>query len=170
MKRNILFQRKGRFGFRGQAIVEFAIALPILFALLIGLMEVGRMVLMYALVTNASRDAARYASAVGLDDSGVYPKYTYCTGIKSTAMSSAYFLKNSITVTVTYDTGTLPSSPADSCAGGVTTATTTPAYGDRVTVFVSATYTPIVKLIPIGQRTFKASSSRTILGITQLQN
>jgi len=31
-------------GIRGQAIVEFAIALPVLMVLLVGLLEVGRMV------------------------------------------------------------------------------------------------------------------------------
>src|SRR4030095_776329 len=44
---------------RAQAIVEFAIALPILMALLVGILEVGRMVFIYSAVNNASREAAR---------------------------------------------------------------------------------------------------------------
>jgi len=70
MKRS--FRKQNSFGYHGQAIVEFAIALPILLALLVGILEVGRMLFIYAAVTNASREAVRYASAVGLDDSGSY--------------------------------------------------------------------------------------------------
>ena len=65
---------------RGQAMVEFAIALPVLLMLLIGIMEVGRMLFMYASVVNSSRDAVRYASAYGRSDDG-YLKYKYCDGL-----------------------------------------------------------------------------------------
>ncbi len=164
------FSPKNKFsGSRAQAMVEFAIALPVLLVLLVGIMEVGRMLLMYALVNNASRDAARYASAVGLDDSGLYAKYTYCDGIKATAKSSAYFLGNSITVTVAYDTGPSGATLSGDCTNG-SVASTTATTGDRVTVTVAATYKPLVKLIPISQRTFTSTTSRTILGILNLTN
>ena len=171
MKKNFLIfpRRKKDHGWCGQAMVEFAIALPMLLVLLIGIMEVGRMLLMYALVTNASRNAARYASSVGVDVVGGVARYRNCDGIKSNAKSSSYFLRNNITIKVTYDSGTLPNPIVDYC-NGVSTASVTPAYQDRVTVLVEATYQPVVKLIPISQRTFKAISSRTILGIIDLQN
>ena len=56
------FQNQRTAGKRAQAIVEFAIVLPILLMLLVGIFEVGRLIFMYAAVTNASREAARYGS------------------------------------------------------------------------------------------------------------
>ena len=75
---------------RAQAIVEFAIVLPILLMMLVGILEVGRMVFIYAGVTNASREAARYASAIGLADGGVYNKYQYCSKIREVAERAAF--------------------------------------------------------------------------------
>jgi Flp pilus assembly protein TadG len=165
MKEDIISHKKERFGFRGQALVEFAIALPVLLVLLVGMMEVGRMLLTYALVSNASRDAVRYASSVGLDDSGTYQKYLYCDGIKAAARSSAYFVSLT-TITISYDTG--PSTSSIGNCGAVTAAQIS--SGNRVTVTVTASYKPVVKLIPISQRTFTSTSSRTILGIVDLEN
>lgn len=167
MKENfsIVHRRKKTFGSRAQAMVEFAIALPVLLVLLVGIMEVGRMLLTYTLVSNASRDAVRYASTVGLDDSGTYPKYLYCAGITATANSSAYFVTLA-TINISYDKG--PGTSSLGTCGGVTADDVS--SGDRVTVTVTATYKPVVKLIPISQRTFTSTSSRTILGILDLGN
>jgi Flp pilus assembly protein TadG len=149
---------------RAQAIVEFAIALPVLMMLLIGIMEVGRLLLMYSLVVNASRDAVRYASAVGLDDAG-YPKYIYCDGITNTAENSAYFVSLD-TVEISYDDG--PGTGSIGVCGAVTEDDLE--SGDRVTVTVEATYNPILTLLPIPPRIISATSSRTILGIFKLGN
>src|SRR5690242_20410457 len=88
---------------RAQAMVEFAIVLPILVVVLIGIFEVGRVIFIYAAVTNASREAARYGSALGYDSStNFYHKYRYCLGIKKAAAKSAFFLPLT-NVTVQYD-------------------------------------------------------------------
>ena len=63
---------------RAQAIVEFAIVLPILLVVLIGIFEVARYVFIYSAVTNASRNASRYASAVGYEETGTYLKHREC--------------------------------------------------------------------------------------------
>lgn len=47
----------------GVAMVEFAIALPLLLLLLLGVAEFGRMLFHYNSVLQASRDASRYAAA-----------------------------------------------------------------------------------------------------------
>jgi len=159
---------------RAQAIVEFAIAAPVLFIMLLGIMEAGRMLFVYASVVNASRDAVRYASAYGLSDTPLsgHLKYKYCDGIKTVAKNSGFFLKNP-TITITYDSGPsttslgtcdLFASPWDDPDINVDT-------GDRVTVSVSAAYTPILpKLLPFATRTFTATTSRTILGIMELDD
>lgn len=46
---------------RGQSVVEFALALPLLVLLLVGLFDVGRAVYAYNTVNNAARDGARLA-------------------------------------------------------------------------------------------------------------
>ena len=48
-----------------QAMVEFAIALPVLLLLLYGILEAGRLLFLYSTVVTASRQAVRYGSATG---------------------------------------------------------------------------------------------------------
>lgn len=55
--------RKGLRGQRGLAMVEFAIALPLLLLLLLGVAEFGRMLFHYNSLLQASRDAARFAAS-----------------------------------------------------------------------------------------------------------
>lgn len=47
-------------GQRGQALVEFAIALPVLLILLLGITEFGLLLYNQHVITNASREGARY--------------------------------------------------------------------------------------------------------------
>jgi len=160
-------------GLRAQAIVEFAIVLPILLVILVGILEVGRYIFIYSSVTNASRNASRYASAVGVTDDGL-TKFNYCEGIKNVALQSSYLIPDSsLAVQITYDDGEGNPLADSECnvwnAAQVDTgvAVTT---GDRVTVTVTADYVPIVNLIPIEGRTITASSSRTILGIVDIDD
>lgn len=158
MKFSIFPKRKKLSKSTGQAMVEFAVALPVLLMILFGIIEVSRLVLTYALVMNASRDAVRYASSIGLNDSGS-TRYNDCNGIISVARKSAYFVSVSITATdITYDTQP-GSTPFASCSSSASVAS-----GDRVNVTVRATYTPIIRMLPIPSRTFTVISSRTILG------
>jgi hypothetical protein len=47
----------------GQTMVEFALGLPVLLLLLVGIVEMSRMVLAYNVVNNAAREGALYAAA-----------------------------------------------------------------------------------------------------------
>src|SRR5512141_2453659 len=122
MKKNNLYQKQKPLGERAQAIVEFAIVLPILIMILVGLMEIGRLIVIYAGVTNASREAARYGSVVGRDNGNF--KYQYCDAIKSKAINSAFMVRSTdLTVTVEYDSGP-GTSVVDTCNGSVDTGVT----------------------------------------------
>jgi Flp pilus assembly protein TadG len=167
-KRNKLVKRKF-YGVRGQASAEFAIALPILLAILVGIFEVGRYLFIYSAATNASRNAVRYASAVGLGDGGLH-KYKDCAEIKAVARKSAYLVPASdITVSISYDIGPSASSSFAICdALSGEDADVAVSSGDRVIVTVYAQYKPMVKLVPITERSIKSESSRTILGIIEL--
>lgn len=68
---------------RGQAIVEMALVLPLLIMLLFGIVEFGRVLNTYIVVTNLSREGARFA-AVGGSDTAVMDF------IKSAAASSGF--------------------------------------------------------------------------------
>ena len=61
---------RGRTRRRGATIVEFAYLLPVLLAILLGILESGWMVKNYLTLANATRDGAR-AAAVGRSTSGV---------------------------------------------------------------------------------------------------
>ena len=154
-------------GTRAQAIVEFALVLMILLMIVVGLLEVGRLMFMYAAVNNASREAARYASAIGLDDSGNL-KYQYCDGIREMAQRSAFFAQP--TITVSYDHG--PGTTAfDTCDGAVDTGISVNSGTnlDRVQVEVKANYSPMVNLLPIGTKVITSASARTISGYVDLE-
>lgn len=165
-----LYRTSKKHGYRAQAIVEFAIVAPILFMMLFGVLEVGRLIYVYAVVNNASRDGARYASAVGLDDSGLFKRFEYCKGIVDAARRFAYFIPESdMSITINYDRPTpLDPNPApyDSCDGTADTVPVSP--GDRVIVTINGTYNPLVKLVPLRPKTFTSISARTILGDVNL--
>jgi Flp pilus assembly protein TadG len=57
--------RKNR---RGAAVVEFAIVAPVFFLLVFGMIEYGRMVMVQQVLTNASREGARYAVIQSTND------------------------------------------------------------------------------------------------------
>jgi len=174
-------------GRHGQAIVEFAIVLPILMVLLVGILEVGRMLFMYAAVSNASREAVRFGSAVGFDDDGFH-KYRHCAGIKAMAQRSAFFVSAAnLTVDIRYDKG--PNDPVyadghgpdnstewnlltrcDLASGEDTDVSLDDDVRYRVLVSVAAPYRPMVTLIPISARTFTSSSARTIIGYVSLDD
>lgn len=81
-------------GRRGAAVVEFAVVAPILFLLIFGMIEFGRMVMVQQVLTNASREGARVGILDGATTSEVTSKVnTYLTAAKITGA----------TVTVTPD-------------------------------------------------------------------
>ena len=170
-----LLQRNRLLGHHAQAMVEFAIALPILMALLVGILEVGRMIFIYSAVTNASREASRYGSTVGLNDSGTSPKYQDCDGIRSMAKRSAYFMNLAdADIIISYDHGPGTGSPFDACPVGTmadpTIQVNTLDDPDRILVTVSSTYSPMVNLLPISSRPITSHSARTILGILDMNS
>jgi Flp pilus assembly protein TadG len=148
-----------------QAMVEFAIALPILLMLLYGILEAGRLMFLYSTVVTASRQAVRYGTAIGQNASGT-PHYQDCAGIRASAQRAA-FLGQFNTVTIYHDdgvdAGTLaPINQVLYCSGS--TDTWVPVGNShRIVVEVSEPFTPIVpKLVPFINRIITARSARTI--------
>jgi uncharacterized protein (UPF0333 family) len=161
---------------RGQSMVEFSMVLPILMLVIFGLLEVGRAVFMYASVTNASREAVRYATAYGVNESDVL-QYQNCEEIRNIARRVGFLLPlEDNDIVIQYDTGPDPDTgvvpaPFDSCdaADGVDEGVVL-ACGDRVVVTVTLDYHPMVPLVPMQAQTFTASSARTYLGVIELSD
>jgi uncharacterized repeat protein (TIGR01451 family) len=158
---------------KAQAMVEFALVLPILLLILFGMMETGRLLFIYASTVSAARQAARYASATGINPVNSKPYYKDCAGIQSAA-DRLSFLVNFTSVEVGYDGGPINAS------GGVNTADTSyrpyvnatastcgstiiADNGDRVTVRVTAQWEPLVPLVPLRPFVITSTSERTIL-------
>jgi Flp pilus assembly protein TadG len=135
-------------GARGQALVEFALVVPIVLVLIIGIAEFGWFMANSSALVSASREAARYASSVG-DDGGT-PRYIDCAGIRGAARdaTSAVFTLTDDQIRVTYDDG----------AGGTSTSACAPLGTgpvaaeidrfDRVVVEVRVSYSAMT---PLGQ-------------------
>ena len=60
-------------GEKGQTLVEFALLLPILLLLVIGMLEFGRVLNAWLIVNNGAREGARYAT-VGVSEAEVVAK------------------------------------------------------------------------------------------------
>jgi Flp pilus assembly protein TadG len=107
---------------RGQSLVEFAITLPVFFALVFGVIDGGR--LAYTLVTldSAVQDGARYAALASTASTAA---------VQNKVVDSAYLLNVSASaVTVQVNNGA--------------TTYTARTSGDRVTLTTTYNYQPII--------------------------
>lgn len=84
---------------RGQALVEFSLVLPIFLAIILGMVDFGRVFFVYATASNSLRQAARAAELVGTDPNE--PQYLDCQSIIEEA-ENIVFASIQPTVTVEY--------------------------------------------------------------------
>ena len=141
---------------KGQGLVEFALILPIFLTLIMGIVEFGRLMITYAGIASASREAARYGASVGANSSGV-EHYRDCEGIQNEARRVAVLspLQDS-EITIEYDN---PST-------GFHTTACPPvllSLGDRIIVTVSVSFEPIVPLIDMPALPLTSTTARTVL-------
>jgi len=171
---------------KGQALAEFSLALPILMLVVVGLLEAGRAVFMYSSVVSTSREAARYATAFGVDENDILHVQN-CAEIRNTARRVGFLLHlEDDDIDINYDSGPVlvdpdatpgsgdeyydPPTDLGSCDGDVD-GTVELTCGDRVVVTVRADYNPIVPLlIPLQNQTFSSTSARTFLGVLELSD
>lgn len=169
-----------------QAMLEFALVLSILLMVVYGLLEVGRLLFIFASVNTASRQAVRYGSAIGLVDTDGNstldtPHYQDCAGITNAANRVA-FITDFTNVNITYDRGVdTNSNPIpitqpltinpDPVAASTNTCTLVAALsqdpiqnGDRISVYVSAFFAPVIPFIPLDPIQIDSTASRTIVG------
>jgi len=153
-----------------QTMVEFAIVFPIVLLLTYGIIEFGRMVFVYAAVTGAAREGARYgaASAIVVDKLGnKVPQYANCGGIRDAVRSKA-FLTNipDGDIHISYDKGPGLSWVATTCeilANDVYLDKNPIKLGDRTIVRVRVQFTPWIAFLGVHPFDIISQNSRTIL-------
>ena len=98
---------------KGMALVEFALVAFVLFIVIFGIVEMGRMLLVYTTLTNAARGGVRYAMVHGSDRAGSGVNGPSSTGATTnvqntvTALASAGALNTgNLVVHVNYLDGT----------------------------------------------------------------
>lgn len=153
--------------FQAQALVEFSLVIVLLLVLIFGIIEVSRLLFIYASVITSTKDAVRYGSAAGENEAGT-PYYQDCDGIRNTARKLAFFQNlQDDDIEISYDTGP-ETTVYNTCDGSIDTGVN-PVMGDRIRVEITAIFTPIVSIVPLTERIIIFSSERTILGIVKLE-
>lgn len=122
-------------------MVEFALAIPVFLMMVLGIIEFGRMFLMYTSVFAGAREGARYGAAV----------QTTCDlpGLQDAARRVGFFAGN-MDIAVQYDDGF---GNLKACEDTV--------VGDRVNVTAAISYESITGIIP--NMTLHSTARRTIM-------
>jgi hypothetical protein len=162
---------------KAQAMVEFALVLPILLMLLYGILEAGRLLFIYSTIVTASRQAVRYGSATGEGSTTGFPRYQDCAGIRDAAQRVDFLNAfDDEDIVIQYDNGPSdPNPPEPFCD-----ASPLPPWDDefaptsntqRLVVTINGDYIPIVPRIvgflarcdTCAQPPIEGKSARTVL-------
>lgn len=133
---------------RGQTLVEFGLVAVVLVMLLLGVFEIGRMILAYTTVANAARAGARYAIVHGTDNLASTDDIK--TVVKN-FLSTAPVDTSTVTTDVSY--------PGDPRKTGSTNCTNP---GCVVVVTATYPYQPIITYFPWPTINFRSTSQGVI--------
>jgi Flp pilus assembly protein TadG len=156
--------RKKKNTSRGQGFVEFAVILPVMLTMIMGIVEFGRLAATYAAVASASREAARYGAAVGNSGFGTVDRYKDCIGIRDAALriASGFTEVQYSDISIEYDTG-----PGTAVYAACEPPLGMVQLGHRIIVKVEATYQPIFSL-GLEPFTISSEAKRTIVKEVEL--
>jgi uncharacterized protein (UPF0333 family) len=147
---------------KAQTMVEFALVFPIILLITYGIMEFGRMVWIYAAVTGAAREGARYGAASGTINGTRY--YKDCAGIRNAVRRNSVLVPiTDANITITYDNGPSPTAIWNTCPPVGGSGLDPIMLGYRIVVQVRANYQPIISFLHINGFTISARNARTIL-------
>ena len=118
---------------------------PLLLLLLFGMVEFGRYIGMTSTVTNASREAARYAAGTGVGGAGG-PRYADCDGMRDAAQQFGVIGKPTDgQITLEYDEG--PGTSVFLTCSGSSVTPSDIETGDRIISTVTAPFQTIVPIL-----------------------
>lgn len=146
-----------------QTMVEFALVFPLILLLTYGIMEFGRLVFIYASVTNSARQGARYGAASGTIGGTRY--YKDCTGIRNATRSTAFLITiTNANISISYDNGPSPTKTWNTCPPIGSNGLDPILLGYRIVVTARANYQPIIgDILGVGGFMITARNARTIL-------
>ncbi len=177
MKRLVRITGRKRKRTAGQALLEFALVLPLLLMLVCAIFDFGWMVFNYSQLYNGLREGLRYGSVTGYD---VTAQYRQCDGIRQKIRELANV--SGVTdgdIGITYDTGD-PATAIGTCPSGLPVSITgdrfthpcpTPLLptnfcnGDRIVIRIDITVpflTPVIRPLLPGGLTFSLVAARSI--------
>ena len=152
-----------------QTMVEFALVFPFILLITYGIIEFGRMVFIYASVTNSAREGARYGTATQVGKYG-YVQYADCEGIKDAVRTTAFLIEipdSSITIFYQLGPGTSFATPCATVQGDPDSVS----LGDRIKVNVSVQYEPMIGgFLGVHGFTIKSANARTIMKEVEIGN
>ena len=129
-------------------MVEIALVLPLLVTVVVAGIDLARYVAMHTAADAASREATRYASAVG-PSGETPPRYVNCVGIRAAARNAAPILDLSAptAIAIRWQDGDGDAQPptATTCPSAPSASTVNRL--DRVVVTVTARFQPTVGLL-----------------------
>jgi len=152
---------------RGQAVVEFALVLPVMMLVLLIAVDFGRLFFSYIQVNNAAREAANYAGMHAADSS--FDTTTYNQGAHDAAVgeTNAQGQRGEGGLVVDDPFCFDPLAPGDATLGGCHAASSfAPGIGNQVRVAVSQPFTfftPFISGFFGGALTLGASATAPVL-------
>lgn len=158
--------RRGR-GDRGASLVEFAIIAPLLFLLIFGVFEFGRLIATHTAFNTASREGARFGTTNGDRNGDGLPNFADCAEIRAVARERAVMASLADhDIAIFFDNGEGTPVYAD-CQGGEPPATDTVATGDRIRVVITKDFESPVPVLSsfLNKVELEAEQSRTIFRV-----
>jgi hypothetical protein len=136
---------------RGQALIEFALTVPIFLMLVFGIIDLARLIFAYTQVIDAARQGVRYGIVEGLDQGNV--QYLDCNGIDGAVRDTPGLVPGSdMGVTISYLNLQDNSVPLAQCGGSPSGYPPEPSYnlikdGAVLAVKVEGDITPITPVL-----------------------
>jgi Flp pilus assembly protein TadG len=115
---------------RGNLMIEFALALPILFLLLVGLLDLGRFSLQKSAMLQGAREGAQYGIMASDDTANINTTAQNATGLTGVTATNTVFCECSSAAGTTVSCGA-------TCTGGAT-------LKKYITVNTSANFTSVL--------------------------
>jgi len=144
-----------------QTMVEFSLVFPFILLITLGLIEFGRMVFIYAAVTGASREGARYGAAAGNFNTRYYMD---CAGILNAVQRGAILTPiDPADISIWYDHGPDTNHIKNSCPPKDANGMDEIDMGDRIGVHLVAHYSPIIAFLGFAGFDITSENARTIL-------
>jgi Flp pilus assembly protein TadG len=149
---------------QGQAVVEFALVLPVMLTLMLLATDFGRLFFSYVEVNNAAREAAQYASIHASDTS--YSADAYRAGVAAAALRETNAQAQGGAGTLTVSDPSCYAPATDSIVDCHTASDFAGGIGNQVSVSVSQPFsflTPLIGNIFGGSLTLRASATAPVL-------